>query len=128
MNSKLTLEQLKWRIRSKWNAFKGKAKKWLSDAWMWTCSNLEQVVVLVPLLIALLKAIGGMVITKKRGKMAAEAAIEEDLHRRRDVYDRRNGYTIRCNRDLTNSDRVEIDIRRRQGESVTQILRDMRLL
>lgn len=57
---------------------------------------------------------------------AANVRHEEQL-KRLYVYDRRNGHYVHLRRPLKASEQLSLDQRRRNGESVTEILNSMRL-
>jgi len=53
---------------------------------------------------------------------------DEERHRNRSVYDPQHHHTYECRRDIKAREWEEIDRRKDDGESVYDILRDMRLL
>lgn len=52
----------------------------------------------------------------------------EREHRERSVYDPAAGIYIKTKRAMTNREKIEYSVRRRNGETPTQILRSMRLI
>lgn len=85
--------------------------------WIWD-NHKEEILVIAPGVIALTKKLVKEVNRTKRLN-------EDKFHRERTVYNRSSGSFIELKRKLTAKEQLELDRRKRNGESVAQILFDM---
>lgn len=108
-------------ISEKWNSFKDWSKKKFNEAKIWCGEHKELVVGVVPVLIT-----GFFEVIKIASK--ADAREEEKELKELYIYDRSMGHYWKLRRRLTNSEYREIERRRAEGESMGEILEDMRVL
>lgn len=101
--------------------FKRKFQSGLKKAGEWIIRNKEFVIILVPVAVsastALFKAVS------KNVNLSKEKAVK-DLY----CYDRSLGHYWALRRELTNSEWVEIDKRKANGERLADILSELRVL
>lgn len=110
----------KEKVQDALNEAKWKAK----EAVRWVVENKELVIATIPL-----ATIGANGINKTVNTIARNrAAKAEEAVKKLYVYDRRNGMYLKLRKALTESQKIEIDRRRRNGETLTQILASMRIL
>lgn len=96
-------------------------KRKLREGKEWCKENKEMVVAITPVLLA-----GGFDLAKlilKQRKCQEERYLKEQM-----IYDRSKGHYVETRRKLKTKEWVEFDQRRNNGESVSSILEDMRLL
>ena len=106
---------------SKKREFKEKVNTKIQNGKEWFVRNKEAVITLTPIVIG-----GITTITKVVGKhvnLHKEEALK-DLY----CYDRSLGHYWRLRRELTNQEWLEIDRRKKNGERLSDILSDMRVL
>lgn len=101
--------------------FKEKVKSKLHDGKEWIKRNKEYVFVLAPVVLS-----GVTTIVKVAGRRA-------NLHKEENLknlycYDRSLGHYWRLRRELSNREWVEIERRKRNGETLANILSDLRVL
>lgn len=108
-------------VNQKWEDFKWKAKQKYEAAKTWCTENKEVVIAAIPALIT-----GAFEIIKIASK--ADAREEEKELKELYIYDRSMGHYWKLRRRLTNSEYREIERRRAEGESMGEILEDMRVL
>ena len=108
-------------LKYKWEAFKVKAKQKYDEAKEWCGNHMELVVGVVPVLIT-----GFFEVIKIASK--ADAREEEKELKELYIYDRSMGHYWKLRRRLTNAEYREIERRRAEGESMGEILEDMRVL
>lgn len=108
-------------LKYKWEAFKVKAKQKYDEAKDWCGEHKELVVAAVPVLIS-----GFFEVIKIASK--ADAREEEKELKELYIYDRSMGHYWKLRRRLTNAEYREIERRRAEGESMGEILEDMRVL
>lgn len=103
---------------------KTNAKFAVQNALAWAVENKELVIAAIPLATIGANGINKTVnaITRSRAAKAEEAV--KKLY----VYDRRNGMYLKLRKTLTSAQKSEIDRRRQNGETLTQILTSMRML
>jgi len=108
-------------LKIKFEIYMKETKKKIKDAAQWCADNKE---ISVPIIV------GTAAIITKLGKAGVTMAMQNhnDKARLNRVYDPSNGYYLDLKRALRTYEKIELDARRRDGESVTQILADMRLL
>ncbi len=90
----------------------------------WIANNKEFLMVATPIFIGAI-AEGRKVISQVSTDTNRR---KEQNHRDYDVWDPSAGVQIHCKRKLSNADRIEISMRRANGESTAYILRDMGLI
>ena len=101
--------------------FKRKFVSGLKKVGAWICDNKDIVITVTPI------AIGGLVtITKVIGKRI-NLRKQEELH---DLYcyDRSLGHYWRLRRELSNKEWLEIDNRKKNGERLSDILSELKVL
>nr|DAJ42766.1 MAG TPA: hypothetical protein [Caudoviricetes sp.] len=101
--------------------FKRKIKSKINDAKEFVIRNKEELIVIVPVVIT-----GTATIVKVVGKRI-------NLHKQESVknlycYDRSLGHYWRLRRELSNREWLEIDNRKRNGERLSEILDEMKVL
>ena len=117
-------EEFKINAKYRFNEIKADAKFKVQKAKDWIANNKEFLIVAVPI------GIGAVAEGRKVISQASTNANrrKEQNHRDYDVWDPSAGVQIHCKRKLSNSDRIEISIRRANGESTPRILKDMGLI
>lgn len=110
--------------RSKKRELKNKIKQTFNDGVMWVEQHKETLIVATPLLL------GAGKVVSKIGKAANKKA---DLNKEKDLkelycYDRSLGHYWKLRRKLTNSEWTTIENRKKNGERLSDILNDMRVL
>lgn len=112
--------------------FRAKVKvwKWEIDNWcyrqeekvkrIWN-DHKEEIIVLTPVVVATTEK---LIRTGRRSKRLKEERYLKDSY----VYDRSRGCYIELRRKLTNRELLELDRRKRNGESLIEILSSMRVL
>lgn len=106
---------------SKRRAFKEKINTKIQNGKEWITRNKEAVITLTPVIIG-----GVTTITKVVGKRINLRKQEnlKDLY----CYDRSLGHYWRLRRELTNKEWLEIDQRKKNGERLSDILAEMKVL
>lgn len=110
--------------RAKVRELKEKAKQKVEDGLIWVNNNKEALAVATPII---------MVAGKLLGKSVKAANKKVDMKQQKDLkelycYDRSLGHYWKLRRKLTNTEWVEIERRRKNGEKLADILSDMRVL
>lgn len=103
---------------------KQKAKDKVHDIVNWAVENKELAIASIPLWTI---AANGVVKGVNNFARMRTIKAEEDV-KKLYVYDRRNGMYLHLRKALSESQKAEIDRRRRNGETLTQILTSMRML
>ena len=119
-----SFEDMKAEMSAKWTGFTVKVKTKVRETYVWVSNNKEEAAVLIGIGSSL---IGGAF---KAAKMVNKKAVlkkEQDL---KDlyVYDRSLGVYHELKHKLRPSEIQQIDRRKREGETLVQILTDMRLI
>lgn len=110
--------------KQKFEDAKSEAKAKIHDALDWAVENKELVMAALPL-----ATIGANGITKVVKSIAKNRNIKaEEALKKLYVYDRRNGMYLKLRKPLNEAQKSLIDQRRRNGETLTQILTSMRML
>lgn len=107
-------------FKQKWKDFWGRRKMNAEAAGKWIKDNPKESVVLVLVLFT-----GGVDLAKTHAKSVERK--EDRKMRDRFVYDERNHHWVEAKKKLTDSQRAEIDRRKKNGEDVYDILVSMRL-
>lgn len=106
---------------AKKRAFKEKVKQKIQNGKEWCMRNKEAVITLVPV------AIGGVTtiikVVSKRSNLRKQETLK-DLY----CYDRSLGHYWRLRRELSNKEWLEIDQRKKNGERLSDILSEMKVL
>lgn len=111
-------------FKEKLDDAKLKVKFAVRDGFEWAVENKELVIAAIPLM-----TIGANGINKVVNTVAKNRTIKaEEAVKKLYVYDRRNGMYLKLRKALTEAQKSEIDRRRRNGETLTQILTSMRML
>ena len=111
-------------FKEKFEDAKTKVKFAVKDTIDWCVENKEIVIASAPVV-----AVGAKGLTKLVGNIARNRNIKaEEEIKKLYVYDRRNGMYLKLRKPLTTAQKSEIDRRKRDGESLTQILTSMRML
>lgn len=110
-----------FRKEEKKRAFKEKMNQKIQNGKDWFYRNKEMVITLAPICIA-----GATTIVKVVGKHANLRKQEsvKELY----CYDRSLGHYWRLRRDLSNTEWLEIDQRKKSGERLSDILAEMKVL
>lgn len=107
--------------REKVNAWKGKAKTTICEGVYWCEQHMEIVTIVVP--------VAGIAVGQVCKSVARTAAIKQDDRKRNlEVWDPVNGFRWQLKRKMTNNEKLILDSRHRNGESIGDILYDMKLL
>ena len=114
----------KARKKARVRELKEKAKQKVEDGLIWVNNNKEALAVATPII---------MVAGKLLGKSVKAANKKVDMKQQKDLkelycYDRSLGHYWKLRRKLTNTEWVEIERRRKNGEKLADILSDMRVL
>ena len=117
-------EQIKVDAKYRFQEFKADMRFKMQKAKDWAANNKEFLIIAVPVGVSAI-AEGRKVISQVSTN--ANRRKEQD-HRDYDVWDPSAGVQIRCKRKLSNADRIEISMRRANGESTAYILKDMGLI
>ena len=117
-------EQLKVDAKYRYQEFKANIRFKVQQAKDWIINNKEFLIVATPI------AIGAIAESRKVISQVSTDTNrrKEQQHRDYDVWDPSAGVQIRCKRKLSNADRIEISMRRANGESTAYILKDMGLI
>ena len=106
---------------AKKRAFKEKIKTKIQNGKEWCIRNKEAVITLAPV------AIGGVTtiakVVSKRSNLRKQETLK-DLY----CYDRSLGHYWRLRRELSNKEWLEIDQRKKNGERLSDILSEMKVL
>lgn len=108
-------------IQPKKESLLEKGKQKVHKGVEWCKENKEFVVAMTPILLA-----GGFDLVKliaRQKRMSEERYLKEQM-----IYDRSKGHYVETKRKLKQREWAEFDRRRDEGESVSSILEDMRLL
>lgn len=106
---------------SKKRAIKEKFNRWIQNGKEWFYRNKDVVITLTPVVIA-----GVTTVVKVVGKRV-NLGKQEDI-KNFYCYDRSLGHYWRLRRELSNKEWLEIDRRKKDGERLSDILSDMRVL
>lgn len=98
-----------------WNEFKAKAKEKWEWGKEWCSDHKEEIIIFGPPLIA------GTVAVAKGISRNHQIKLENE-RRGKQVWDPQNGTYLNLRKPLTNSEKMELDARRRSGMSVTEAL------
>ena len=113
-----------FKVESKWHAFTRKAKDKIIDGVRWVKDNPETAGILATVGTAVIG--GGIKLTKNL--VRTHNLHKEQFNKERYIYDRSLGMYLRTKRPLRNKDYITINNRRKNGEKLSQILEDMRIL
>lgn len=117
----MTKEEFKEKIKVK----KWEFENWVTDkAWrakMFWDQNKEYLVVLIPVVAGVGHRVIGRANSMRRQK-------NEEYLKKQFMYDRRNGCYLEMRRKPTQNEYLEIDRRKKNGESLPSILSSMKLL
>ena len=119
-----TLKELKSEANRRWTEFTIKTKAKVHEAYVWASNNRDEAALIVTVGLATLGAVGKAVRSVDRKMDLKKEQDLKDLY----VYDRSLGIYHELRRKLKPSEVQEIDHRRANGESMTHILANMRLL
>lgn len=100
---------------------KEKVRAKIQNARDWAKRNKEAIIVLTPIAIKGITTISKAV--NKRSNLRKEETLKEEY-----CYDRSLGHYWRLRRPLTNTEWLEIDRRKKNGERLSDILNEMRVL
>lgn len=112
------------------DAFKKREKKLKRKEWFrskldntknWICNNKEMILLLGPAAIGAVTT--GVTVVSRQAKLRKEKDLKE-LY----CYDRSLGHYWRLRRELSNSEWVEIDKRKNNGERLADILSELKVL
>lgn len=119
MEEFVTVDDRDWKqkLKDKWEDGKRKTKEAAEKLW----ENRE---VAIPVAIAALTAVSSMIKGHNRRKELEEA----EIRRERAFYDRSLGVYWETRRPLTTNEMLEVEERKKAGESIGAILDDMGLL
>lgn len=106
---------------SKRRAYKDKLNAKIQNGKEWIIKNKETVVTLTPVIVGGITTISKVV--GKRVNLCKQENLK-DLY----CYDRSLGYYWRLRRELTNKEWLEIDQRKKNGERLSDILSEMKVL
>lgn len=112
-------EKSKWKIKFEELCEKGKMKT--RKVYTWCKDNKETLIVVVPVLVS--GAFEVIKVIQKNGTIQEQKRLK-DLY----IYDHSTGHYYELRRKLKNREWIEFDERKKRGESVAQILQDMRVL
>ena len=110
---------------TKFQRFKREAKAWFHNAGEWMIENKELVIVVImPITLGSLKLLSnGVKALGRRSNLRKEEAIK-NLY----VYDPSLGVYWKLRRMLSTAEKLEIESRRKNGERLGEILRDLKVL
>ena len=113
------MDTMNWKL--KWENLKNDTKRKYHETVDWCKDNREASIVLGTVLV---KGMVEMIkITTRTGRIREEQRLKD-----RYIYDHSSGHYYELKRKLRSSEWIEIDLRKRNGESLGMILRDMRVL
>lgn len=109
---------------TKFERFRREAKAKLHNAGEWLVENKELVILLVPV------AVGGLRLANNGVKAISKRV---NLSKQEDIknlycYDRSLGHYWALRRELTNKEWLEIDLRKKNGERLSDILDELKVL
>lgn len=113
----MTKLELKAKARNAWN----KTKEEASKIYLWCMDNKGAVAVVAPIVIS--SGVELIKVCVRKGNTNEQKRLKE-LY----IYDRSSGHYFELRRKMKNSELIEFDERKKRGESVGNILRDMRVL
>ena len=108
-------------IKNKCEELKGKAKQGAVNAAYWARDNKEILAVVLPIAFGGLKIVSKIAVNHSKTKGEKEV---KELY----CYDRSLGHYWRLKRDLSNKEWLDVDRRKRSGESLSEILSEMKVL
>lgn len=101
-----------------------KLKRKTEDALRWIANNRDALIVAIPTVIGV-----GKFVDKNVQRISRRNTVKrEEKIRNRSIWDPKLGFWHKCKRDLTEKDKLEIEIRMNRGESIGNILRSMKLI
>lgn len=107
--------------QNKWEDFKQNVRYRTNKIGEWATRNKDILIAVVPAVIGGVTAGAGIISKASRHK--SEKKLKERM-----VYDRNNGFYLETKRKLRNDELVYINKRHQEGETIADILDDMRLL
>lgn len=113
----MTFEEFKEKATKKTKDLYEAGKQKANDILDWTVENPEKAAI-----------VGGILAYAGKSVSRMKKAKEEDDYRDRYIYNRSTGSYIKLRKPMTVRQQCEFDERKRNGESVTQILLSMRLI
>lgn len=114
-------EEIKEKAKQFYEDVTRKAGWFYWDAKKWVRDNKEIVIIAAPIALGVCKEL--MKVTVKNKQLKEEQRLKD-----RYIYDRSNMHYYELRRDLTTREWLEIEERKRRGESLGWILNDMRVL
>lgn len=108
-------------LEERWGEFKTACKNRWYRVCDWFRANKDVLVVVTPIIIG-----SGVELVKV--VLKSKTTSDEKALKERYIYDRSNGHYYETRRKIKSREWIEIDTRHRMGESVGDILSDMRLL
>lgn len=118
------IEELRSEANAKWTGFTIKVKVKARETYQWIVTHKEEAAFVVTTSIAAISAVEKIIRTIDR---KVDLKKEKDL-KELYVYDRSRGKYHRLRHKMTTREAIEFDQRRREGETVTQILSSMDLI
>lgn len=119
-----TLKEIKSELNAKIMAMEVKAKTKVRETLQWMSDNKELVAILTPVVIAGVKEGHRVVRSIDRKNDLRKEQELKDLY----IYDFSTRRYVKLRRKMKNHEQIEYDTRKRNGESVTQVLASMGLL
>lgn len=113
-----------FKVESKWHAFTRKTKEKIFAGVQWVKDNPETAGICATVGTAVIG--GGVKIAKNL--VRTHNLHKEQFNKERYIYDRSLGMYLRTKRPLRNKDYIAINNRRKNGEKLSQILQDMKIL
>lgn len=115
------MEMKKLDLKEKVHEATEKAKIKVGHVYFWCMDNKEVVAVVGPVLLT--SGVELVKVVTRRGTVSEQRRLKENY-----IYDRKSGHYYELRRKLKNREWLEFDERKNRGESVAQILQDMRVL
>lgn len=119
-----SMKDLKADAEARWIAFQYRFETKVHAAAEWASQNKELAIAMIPVGIAVVKGIGGIIRSIDRKVDLKKEQEFQDLY----VYDHALGMYHKLRRPMTPREKIELDRRRNEGESKIQILASMGLL
>lgn len=113
-------EESKWKTR--FHAAKEWAKRKVSGAWNWCCSNKGDLIIMVPLGIAAVRGVKNTISPPKTAAQIERERVDKTY------YDRRTNIYWTLKRPMKTWEKEELVRRQREGEYTEEILKSFRIL
>ena len=123
-NMKEKFDDVKLDVQNWWYGFTYRAETKIRGFGNWVSQNKEVAIAAIPFAIVGLKTVGNTVNSISRKNDMRKQEELRNLY----IYDRSLGKYHKLRRPMRNSEMLELDRRKSNGESMIQILDDMRLL